>query len=77
MVVAVKENNLLVYHTEVLPEQQGKGLAGKLFNAMVDYVREHRLQVVPYCLYVQGQFKKHPERFADIWKESGGEAREG
>lgn len=68
MVVAVKHSDLMVYHTEVSPGQQGKGLAGKLLEAMVNYAREHKLHVVPYCLYVQGQFKRHPERYADIWK---------
>ena len=34
MVVSVAGNNLTVYHTEVSPEAEGKGLAKKMLNAM-------------------------------------------
>lgn len=69
MVVAVKGEELHVYHTEVSDEYQGKGLAQELFKAMVTYAREQHLQVVPYCLFVQGQFNRRPEEYADIWKK--------
>jgi predicted GNAT family acetyltransferase len=66
-------NDLIVYHTEVLPEAAGKGLAKKLLESMVAYVRENNLQVVVLCPYVFAQFRRHPETYADIWKNKPGQ----
>ncbi len=67
MVVAVDNENLIVYHTEVNPKAEGKGLAKILLNAMVSYARKKQLKVIPLCPYVHAQFKRHPEEFADVW----------
>ncbi len=67
MVVAVDDENLIVYHTEVNPKAEGKGLAKILLNAMVNYAREKQLKVIPLCPYVHAQFKRHPEEFEDVW----------
>lgn len=67
MAVAIEDKNLTVYHTEVLPELEGKGFAGRLLAAMADYARQNSLKVVPLCSYVHAQFKHHPETYNDIW----------
>lgn len=71
MVLKVDEQQLIVYHTEVLPQAEGKGLAKEMLNAMVTYARENKLKVVPLCPYVHAQFKRHPTDFADLWSASG------
>lgn len=71
MVVAVSGKTLTVYHTEVSPEAEGKGLAKKLLNTMVDYARKNELKVVALCPYVHAQFKRHPEAYADVWNREG------
>ena len=68
MEVLLAHEKLTVYHTEVVPEAEGKGLAKKLLSAMVDYARQHQLQVIPLCPYVHAQFRRHPDEYADIWK---------
>jgi predicted GNAT family acetyltransferase len=68
MVISVSGSNLTVYHTEVLPQAEGRGLAKKLLVAMVDYARKNGLQVIPLCPYVHAQFKRHPGDYADLWK---------
>lgn len=68
MVIGISGNDLTVYHTEVLPKAEGKGLAKKLLTAMVDYARKNNLKVIALCPYVFAQFKRHPEEYADIWK---------
>ena len=65
MEIGISDNKLIVYHTEVLSE--GKGVAKKLLEAMVDYARKNGLGVVPLCPYVLAQFKKNPDKYADIW----------
>jgi len=69
MVISISGNNLTAFHTEVSPKAAGKGFAKKLLNAMVDFSRENGMKVIPRCTYVHGQFKKHPEEYADIWNK--------
>ena len=71
MVISVAGETLTVYHTEVQPEYEGKGVARQLLEAMVNYVRAHHLNVRPLCPYVLAQFRRHPDQYNDIWlKES-------
>lgn len=67
MVISIMDNNLTVYHTEVSPKGEGKGLAKEMLSAMVDYAREHSLKVIPLCPFVHAQFKRHPEAYTDLW----------
>jgi len=70
MALAISARQIIVYHTEVSPKAEGKGLAKILLNTMVAYAREHQLKVVPLCPYVHAQFKRHPQDFEDIWVKS-------
>ena len=69
MEISVSGNNMIVYHTEVVPKAEGKGLAKQLLATMVDYARKNDLKVIPLCPYVNAQFKRHPDEYADIWKK--------
>ena len=67
MEISVAQDNLTVYHTEVLPKVEGKGLAKQLLATMVDYVRRNAMKVIPLCPYVHAQFNRHLDEYADIW----------
>lgn len=69
MVVAVSGSLLTVYHTEVFPGGEGKGLAKIMLDQMVAYARKNNLQVMPLCAYVHAQFKRHPDVYAGLWKK--------
>lgn len=69
MVIGISGNNLTVYHTEVSEQLKGQGVAAKLLASMVAYAREHKLKVIALCPYVNAQFKRHPEQYADIWNQ--------
>lgn len=69
MEISISGGNLIVYHTEVAEKLKGQGVAGKLLETMVAYVRKHNLKVVPLCPYVHAQFKRHPEQYTDIWNK--------
>lgn len=69
MEISVSGNDLTVYHTEVLPKGEGKGLGKKLLDAMVDYARRNGLKVVALCPFVHAQFKRHTEEYQDILKK--------
>jgi predicted GNAT family acetyltransferase len=68
MIIGISGNDLTVYHTEVSPKAEGKGLAKKLLSAMVYHARKNNLKVIALCPYVFAQFKRHPEEYADVWK---------
>lgn len=68
MTIDVSGNELTVYHTEVLPKAEGKGLAKKLLTSMADYARKSNLKVIALCPYVHAQFLRHPDEYNDIWK---------
>ena len=68
MTIDVSGNELTVYHTEVLPKAEGKGLAKKLLTSMADYARKSNLKVTTLCPYVHAQFLRHPDEYNDIWK---------
>jgi predicted GNAT family acetyltransferase len=67
MEIGISDKKLTVYHTEVDPSAEGKGLAKQLLAAMVAYARQNQLQVIPLCPFVNAQFRRHPDEYADIW----------
>ena len=69
MAINISGQNLTVYHTVVLPQLEGKGLAKMMLDAMVDYARKNKLQVIPLCPYVHAQFKRHSKDYEDVWKK--------
>jgi predicted GNAT family acetyltransferase len=48
-------------HTLVPGEIGGRGVAGKLVEALISDAREHGFRVVPECSYVAAALDKHPE----------------
>ena len=69
MTFGIEGNDLKVYHTEVQPAYEGKGLAKKMLEEMVAYSRNNDLKIIPLCPYVHAQFKRHPEEYSDIWNK--------
>jgi predicted GNAT family acetyltransferase len=69
MLVSISGKELTVYHTEVVPEAEGKGLAKEMFNEMVSYARKNNLKVIALCPYVHAQFTRHSDDYADVWKK--------
>ena len=66
MIISISGEILTVYHTEVLPEMEGKGIAKKLLDAMVDHVRTHQLKIIPLCPYVSSVIKKNSGKYRNI-----------
>ncbi len=48
-------------HTEVLPGNEGQGLASKLAKFALDGLRRRGLKAVPQCEFIAGYIGKHPE----------------
>lgn len=60
---------IIFTHTEVLPEHEGQGLAGKLVGHALQVSADTGLRVVPSCPYVARYIERHPE-FKDLVDEA-------
>ena len=52
---------MMLVHTEVPPQLEGRGFASKLVRAAFDYARENGFDVLPVCSYVSTWARRHPE----------------
>ena len=52
---------LLLTHTEVPWQAQGRGVAAALVRAQLDWARAQGLAVRPLCSYVAAYMRRHPE----------------
>lgn len=48
-------------HTEVPPQDEGKGIASQLVRAALDDTRSRGFKIVPACSFVVAFVRRHPE----------------
>lgn len=56
---------MVINHTGVPREFEGRGIAMMLVNAAISDAREQGFKITPVCSYVVAQFRRHPE-WADL-----------
>ncbi len=61
----VGEHSILIKHTEVKPEFEGKGYGSELVRRMLDDVRQQGKTVIPICPYAMNFIRRHRE-FLDV-----------
>lgn len=49
---------IIIDHTEVEPEYNGKGVGKKLLYKIVEMAREKKLKILPLCPFANAMFKK-------------------
>ena len=54
-------DTIFFIHTEVPRELEGQGVASKLVRAALDDARGQHLAVVPFCPFVAGYIRRHPD----------------
>lgn len=69
LAIGLTGNNIIAYHTEVSEKLRGQGVAGKLFDALINYAQENNMKIVPLCPYVHAQFKRHEEKYGELWEK--------
>lgn len=52
---------MIIDHTGVPPEFEGRGIALKLVKASIEDARAEGFKITPVCPYVVVQFRRHPE----------------
>lgn len=60
-----KDGVYIVTHTEVPPQLEGRGIAGAMTKAMLDYIQDNGQKVNPICPYTKVYIQRHPE-YADL-----------
>lgn len=58
----LKPGKIILPHTVVPPEFEGKGVASALAKYAFGYARDNRLKVIPTCPFMSAWVKKHPEQ---------------
>lgn len=57
---------ITMYHTEVEPEYEGRGLGDELARTALDDVRRRGLVLVPLCPFIAAYISRHPDDYLDL-----------
>ena len=52
---------LILIHTEVPPELEGRGIGGVLMSAAVDRAARDAMTIVPLCPFARSWLQRHPD----------------
>lgn len=67
--------SVALVHTEVLPQFEGRGLAGRLAQFALDDLRRQGARVVPACSYIATYIERHPQLQDLVDPQHGGAGR--
>lgn len=56
---------IIIEHTIVMPENEGKGLGKQLVAEGVKFARENHIKIIPQCPFAAAVFEKTPD-YADV-----------
>lgn len=54
-------NTMMLVHTEVPPQLEGRGIASALVRAAFDHAKQNGMDVLPVCSYARTWVQRHPE----------------
>ena len=54
-------NTMMLLHTEVPPQLEGRGIASALVRAAFEHAKQNGMDVLPVCSYVRTWVQRHPE----------------
>jgi len=62
----IEGDTVFLLHVEVPSAEQGRGIAGKLSHAALDFARDKGLKVVPRCRFIATYMRRHPELLRSV-----------
>ena len=66
LVYRTRGDRLVLVHTEVPVELEGRGIGGRLVTAAVDRAAGEGLTLVPLCPFARGWLERHPEAASKV-----------
>jgi predicted GNAT family acetyltransferase len=66
----LKGGTIILSHTEIKPEFEGRGLGSRLARKALDESRDAGLRVIPRCPFIAAYIERHPE-YAELVARSG------
>ena len=57
----MEPGRVVVTHTVVRPQFEGRGIGSRLAKFTVDDVRDHGLRIKPVCTFTRAWLRRHPE----------------
>ena len=66
LVYRLRGHRLVLVHTEVPSELEGRGIGGRLVTAAIDRAAREGLTLVPLCPFARGWLERHPEAAAGV-----------
>lgn len=60
-IVSADSKRIIVPHTEVSEEFEGRGIAGEMTKVLLEYVRKEGMKISPLCAYTSAYINRHPE----------------
>ena len=55
------EDKIIIDHTGVKPEYEGRGVGGALVKAALDYAKAEGIKVIPLCPFAKRYVERHLE----------------
>ena len=49
---------IIIDHTEVDPEEKGKGIGSVLLDKAVEHARDNKMKIMPLCPFAKAQFDR-------------------
>jgi predicted GNAT family acetyltransferase len=71
LVYRIRGDRLVLVHTEVPVEMEGRGIGGRLVTAALDRAAREGLTLVPLCPFARGWLERHPEAASKVVIEWG------
>jgi predicted GNAT family acetyltransferase len=57
----LREDALVLIHTEVAEEFEGQGIGSRLAAGTLEDIRARGLRIVPVCPFIKSYIERHPE----------------
>lgn len=57
---------MTIFHTEIEPEYQGRGLGDELAHGPLEDVQRRDLALVPRCPFIAAYVRRHPDEYIEL-----------
>lgn len=62
----VQGDRITIFHAEVDPAHEGKGVGSQLAKSALADVRERGLELIPSCPFISGYVRRHADLYLDL-----------